>query len=299
MSAEVSGTRCHTGSPGRGSGRRPTSTRPSTTKECPSSKVTRQRGPAGWAVRAGPRADHRAARVVGRRGAGTGCWAGCGRAAAGPARTRAPGACGYAGARCGAAARCRGAAGGGGWRVTRRVGRGAGRGGGAWNTGGSTGRGGDEPHRGEVDDVARAVVDGLGDHLRPDGRRPRPTRRGGRASRVAGGRGPRRRSRRASPGRSRRSAARRRPARGSGPGPARPRSGCRCRGGRRAGPRADLPGVLPETPVITASTSQPSTIAPHDDAGDGQRLVAEQQPGARRPTATYRPQVTSRSMAKA
>ncbi len=27
-------------------------------------------------------------------------------------------------------------------------------------------------------------------------------------------------------------------------------------------PTADLPGVLPETPVITASTSQPTTMAP-------------------------------------
>ena len=42
MSADCSGTRLWTVSPGRGSGRRPTSTTPSTTSDEPSSKVTRQ-----------------------------------------------------------------------------------------------------------------------------------------------------------------------------------------------------------------------------------------------------------------
>ena len=125
------------------------------------------------------------------------------------------------------------------------------------------GRRRDEPHRGEVDDVARAVVDGgVGDLDDTGVRRPRRCWSGGRASRGAGGRGPPRPSRPGWPGRCRRWAVPRRPARASGAAPGRPRSGCRCRGAPRAGRSPPCRATSPVRPSTTASTSQRSTVAP-------------------------------------
>ena len=146
MSADASGIRWATCSPLRASGRRPTSASPAITKLSPLSKCTRHRGgcgagrggrlrgrlraaePAGGAVRRCCGGARRLRRAAGRcRGAGAARRGGCGdlgRAAAGGVST----------ARSAPASD----------RLDRR--------------------GRDEAHRGEVDDVARALVDaGVGD----------------------------------------------------------------------------------------------------------------------------------------
>ena len=101
MSPDGSGTRWWTGSPGRGSGRRPTRARPSTTNVSPVSKVTRQRGGAGAPCRARTSVRSSAARA----GTGVG-WAAVGRrrarpaaASPGPRSAGGPAACAGLGAR--------------------------------------------------------------------------------------------------------------------------------------------------------------------------------------------------------
>ena len=158
MSAEASGIRWATCSPVRASGRRPTSARPAMTKLSPLSKCTRHRAGA-WrspALRL-LRRDLLLGRGRGAAGAGAaaaaspgaGRWGG-GLRRGGRLRLRGGGGerrCVGDGGPAGAAA----TSGGSGWRrieCSRALG-GADR---------LDGRGRDEPHRGEVDDVARSLV---------------------------------------------------------------------------------------------------------------------------------------------
>ena len=64
-------------------------------------------------------------------------------------------------------------------------------------------------------------------------------------------------------------------------------------------PIADLPGVLPETPIVTARTSQQQRPRPRRRSATTPQLVAERPARRRTPTTTYRLQPTSRSTAKA
>ena len=166
MSADGSSTRWRTCSPSRRSGRRPTSARPSTTKDSPVSKLTRHRRRGAGGVRTTGRRRRAWLGTAGSRAAG-GRWLRPARPP-GPPAERLP--------RRSATAACRGFAG-----TTGIGGAGGGRGGGgvagagaggaaAAVAGGAAGsgpgrgarrgrfRGRDQPEGGEVDDVARADV---------------------------------------------------------------------------------------------------------------------------------------------